>query len=179
MINKSTMAATATAVLLMTAAFVSPTSAASWSDRNGAGYGAGVQTTAQNDHDWSGENRAYADRDYQQGFHDSEFSHRGRFYYNGNIRQRYERLEHWTRFMARSGQLTRREAAIAFEMLGNIRQQAFRGFNNGHVSPWQKARLNRGLDRLVMFLRQARYDGHSWGHHDGGYRNYGGSRYED
>jgi len=177
MITKSTMAATATAVLLMTAAFVSPTSAASWSGHDGAGYGGSVQTASHNDGNWNSDGRGYADRDYQQ-FRDNDFGNQGRFYYNGNIRQRYERLEHFTRFMSRSGQLSRRESAIAYEMLGDIRQQAFRAMNHGYMSPWQKAKLNRSLDQLVMFLRNARYDGPRWGGHDGGYRHMDG-RYND
>jgi hypothetical protein len=157
----------ATAALLLTTALAAPAVADSY---NGQPNGYAQNHNGYGDHNGGG---AFNDRDYSQGFHDRDFGEHGRFYYNGNVRQRLERLEHLTKFLARDGELNRWEANRAFDMLREIRFQVFKIRQDGYVSPWEKARLNRKLDQLVMFLRDARHDGRGWNRYDNvrdGYR---------
>ncbi len=181
MTSKSLKTAVATAALLLTTALAGPAFAESWNDHNGSAYSDQSQSYGHN-----GDNRdgGFSDRDYGHGFNDNDFANSGRFYYHGDVRQRYERLENWTRFMARNGQLNRWQAERAFAMLREIRMQAFRGRDTGYVSPWQRVRLNRSLDHLTVFLREARHGGdwrdsrygdHGYGDQrdNGGYHDHG------
>src|SRR6185369_12396525 len=148
------------AALLLGTALAAPAFADSQGYGNHGGNGAHDNRSGDRDgyNDNDGSRGGYNDRDYGN-YNDRDFADHGRFYYGGNVRQRLERLEHWAKFMARSGQLNPWKARRAFEMLREVRFDAFGARRDGYVSPWEKARINRSLDRIVVFLRDARHGG--------------------
>lgn len=116
------------------------------------GYGPGDQGDYGRGDDRGG--GAY-DRDFgDRRFDDRAFDQRGgRFYYDGDVRQRMERIEQWARFSTRSGRLNRWEARRVFGMLDQVRQQLRWSGRDGFVSPREQMMLNGRLDQVVRFIR--------------------------
>jgi hypothetical protein len=160
--SNKTLLAVATAALMLSAA--SPTLA----DTMGSGYhqGDAWSHSGSQDNDYS--HHGYSDRDYHGGFNDRDFDNGGRFYYGGDIRQRFERLEHFTRYLAHSGALNRWEARRAFAMLDDIRDEMRASRDHGGMSAWRRATINRNLNQVRWFLRSHSDDERhgDWGHRD-------------
>jgi hypothetical protein len=163
--SKTGIMAAATAALLMTTAATADTMGGYHSDQNDGTH----QEWNNRDNGYGDRDNNYSDRDYGNGFQGRDFDSGGRFYYGGNVWQRFERVQHWARYLARSGGLNRYEAHRAFDMLDSIRGQLRAAQYHGGLSPWRRMALNRELNRVVWFLRQhndgRRYS--DWGHGGG------------
>jgi hypothetical protein len=162
--NNKTLLAVATAALMMSAA------APALADTMGGGYHQGDTYSHDSNHnnDYSDRDNGYSDRDYGRAFHDRDFDNGGRFYYGGDIRQRFERLEHFARYLAHSGALNRWEARRAFAMLNDIHDEMHASRYHGAMSAWRRGAINRDLNQVRYFLRAHSDIGrHSdWHHHD-------------